>query len=249
MSDITVNYKGAAIAALDASGTKTLLTQGKYCEDDIEIVYVKPAGGGFTAAELLACTKPEGDIVENSVTNYYGQLSHNTAITSFTSGSITKLNLAKGFQGCTALVSCKITAAITTLETNQWDGCSSLQTLELPYLTANFPTYGAASCFQLVLADIGSAAQLIANGFRNASRLATLILRKTSVMSLQNVSAFQGTPFASGGTGGTIYIPKSLYDHLGDGTSSDYKAATNWSALNGYGTVTWAKIEGSAYEL
>ena len=39
MSDITVNYKGSPITTMDASGTKTLLTEGKYCEDDIEIVY------------------------------------------------------------------------------------------------------------------------------------------------------------------------------------------------------------------
>lgn len=46
MSDITINYKGSAIATMDASGTKTLLTEGKYCEDDLEVVYVKPGGGG-----------------------------------------------------------------------------------------------------------------------------------------------------------------------------------------------------------
>ena len=45
MSDVTINYKGAAISTMDASGTKTLLTEGKYCEDDIEVVYVKPSGG------------------------------------------------------------------------------------------------------------------------------------------------------------------------------------------------------------
>ena len=46
MSDITISYKGSSIATMDTSGTKTLLTEGKYCEDDIEIVYDKPAGGG-----------------------------------------------------------------------------------------------------------------------------------------------------------------------------------------------------------
>ena len=45
MADITVNYKGDAIAEISASGTKTLMTEGKYCEDDIELVYVKPGGG------------------------------------------------------------------------------------------------------------------------------------------------------------------------------------------------------------
>lgn len=48
MSDITINYKGNAIATMDASGTKTLLTEGKYCEDDITLTYTKPGGGGAT---------------------------------------------------------------------------------------------------------------------------------------------------------------------------------------------------------
>ena len=65
---------------------------------------------------------------------------------------------------------------------------------------------------------------------------------------MNNSNILEGTPFASGGAGGTIYIPKSLYDHLGDGTSSDYKAATNWSTYDGYGTITWKKIEDSYYE-
>lgn len=46
MSDVTVYYKNNAIATLDATGSETLLTEGKYCEDDIEVVYVKPSGGG-----------------------------------------------------------------------------------------------------------------------------------------------------------------------------------------------------------
>ena len=46
MSDITISYKGSSIATMDATGTKTLLTEGKYCEDDITIDYVKSGGGG-----------------------------------------------------------------------------------------------------------------------------------------------------------------------------------------------------------
>lgn len=86
------------------------------------------------------------------------------------------------------------------------------------------------------------------NILKSCSSLNTLILRKTAISAMSNINTLAGTPFASGGTGGTIYIPESLYDHLGDGTSSDYKAATNWSTYEGYGTITWAKIEGSIYE-
>ena len=45
MSDISISYKGNTIATMDATGTKTLLTSGKYCEDDISIAYTKPSGG------------------------------------------------------------------------------------------------------------------------------------------------------------------------------------------------------------
>lgn len=41
MSAINIKYKGQIIATIDTSSsiTKTLLTAGKYCEDDIEIEY------------------------------------------------------------------------------------------------------------------------------------------------------------------------------------------------------------------
>lgn len=53
MAEVTINYKDAAIATMDASGTKTLQTQGKYCEDDIEVVYARPSGGGSSPIQLL----------------------------------------------------------------------------------------------------------------------------------------------------------------------------------------------------
>lgn len=49
MSDITVTFKNETILTMDASGSKSLLTQGKYCEDDITLSYVKPSGGGLPA--------------------------------------------------------------------------------------------------------------------------------------------------------------------------------------------------------
>lgn len=45
MSEVNINYKGLKIAGMDASGTKTLQTQGKYCEGNIEVEYTRPSGG------------------------------------------------------------------------------------------------------------------------------------------------------------------------------------------------------------
>lgn len=46
--DVTISYKNNVIATMDASGTKTLETSGKYCEDDITVEYTKPSGGSPT---------------------------------------------------------------------------------------------------------------------------------------------------------------------------------------------------------
>ena len=62
MSDVSISYKGAEIAALDGSGTKTLLTSGKYCEGDIEVAYTKPSGGGM---QLIASGTFTGTGVHN----------------------------------------------------------------------------------------------------------------------------------------------------------------------------------------
>lgn len=65
MSDVTISYKGVDIATMDASGTKTLQTQGKYCEDDISIAYVKPSGGGSVVQKDVNFYDYDGSIVES----------------------------------------------------------------------------------------------------------------------------------------------------------------------------------------
>ena len=48
MADLTIKYKGQPIVEMTDTGTKTLKTAGKYCEGDITVEYVKPAGGDHT---------------------------------------------------------------------------------------------------------------------------------------------------------------------------------------------------------
>lgn len=43
MAEVEITYKGSAIATMNASGTKTLETAGKYCEGDIEVEYTRPS--------------------------------------------------------------------------------------------------------------------------------------------------------------------------------------------------------------
>ena len=48
MADLTIRFKGQPIVEMTDTGTKTLKTAGKYCEDDITVEYSKPAGGDHT---------------------------------------------------------------------------------------------------------------------------------------------------------------------------------------------------------
>jgi hypothetical protein len=56
MSDVSINYKGEEIASMSEAGTKTLETEGKYCEDNIEVVYA----GGLDTSDATAAA---GDIL------------------------------------------------------------------------------------------------------------------------------------------------------------------------------------------
>ena len=58
---VNIKYKNNSIAELSDTGTKTLKTSGKYCEGDITVEYVKPAGGG--GVDTSDATATAGDIL------------------------------------------------------------------------------------------------------------------------------------------------------------------------------------------
>lgn len=156
---------------------------------------------------------------------------------------------SSAFDGCTSLTSVNLPSLTTLLANRAFYNCSSLQVITLKSLQTITKDETFRLCTALKTADLGECARIHNNTFMACSSFDTLILRSAVVVGLNNVNGLaNGTPFSNGGAGGTIYIPESLYDHLGDGTSNDYKAATNWSTIDGYGTITWAKIEGSQYE-
>ena len=48
MAEVEISYKGSNIATMNASGTKTLLTEGKYLEDNVTVEYTRPAAPSGT---------------------------------------------------------------------------------------------------------------------------------------------------------------------------------------------------------
>ena len=71
----------------------------------------------------------------------------------------------------------------------------------------------------LTLVSFPSVTSIGASAFASCSKLTTVILGAGSYVALSNVSAFTGTPIASGT--GFIYVPAALVD--------TYKIASNWS--------------------
>lgn len=153
------------------------------------------------------------------------------------------------FAGCIDVEEFFIESAGPLGATSGYRGCTSLETVVAPYATNASGTDMFNGCTSLETVDVGPINSFGQREFQGCTSLNKLILRgDAAITALSNVNVFGSTPFDNGGTGGTIYIPETLYNHLGDGQSLDYKAASNWSTLDGYGTITWAKIEGSAYE-
>ena len=157
------------------------------------------------------------------------------------------------FASCKNMTKFTATGSISTFGTYTFVGASAdhkmtVTEIHLPNLgtgialNLNFgSTTAANACQQLQIVDIGKAKSIAANTFANCYKLTTLIMRRTSVTTCANVSAFLNTPLRGySSRTATIYVPESLID--------SYKAASVWSTINGYGYVTWEKLEGSIYE-
>ena len=97
----------------------------------------------------------------------------------------------------------------------------------LPSLSHSGQTNTFNQASALTVADFGGITSLGGSFFANCTNLSTLILRKSDeITTLSNINVFTSSPFASGGTGGTLYVPQSLV--------SSYQSAKNWSTILGY---------------
>lgn len=261
--------------ALVAQGSATYTSNGTY---DTTLVNEVEVDVPATSMDFLNTAEPTGTITSNATIVKDSAAYGRTGITGVSSNTVQKIykNAFNGctalqsvsfpncigiggdhsgstshsgmFRDCYNLTSVSFPNA-TWMHGQTFYTCSSLPVAVFPKcaLVGNQAFYG---CSALAALDFGGATFSTTGNsvFEKCTVLKTLIIRASSVASLGNANHFKDTPFASGGTGGDIYIPKSLYDHLGDGTANDYKAATNWSTYDGYGTITWHAIEGSIYE-
>lgn len=201
------------------------------------------SGGDYVAGDWLDLTKPTG-FVEGSaaITNQWPPVFKNrTGISGLSIPNATELPA----DFCNHATSLSEVYAPQVAKLNGY--CFNTTAIEYAVFPAMRNLYGGndfAGCANLLGADFGGTFVSGDRGittftFSNSTKMAVLVLRSSVTWALQNISAFNNTPFASGKAGGTLYVPQALI--------SSYQSATNWSTILGYANNQIKAIEGSAY--
>ena len=66
MADVSIKYRGSEIANMSATGSKTLGTQGKYCDSDVVVEYTKPAGAVIESNKNATPSESQQEITPSS---------------------------------------------------------------------------------------------------------------------------------------------------------------------------------------
>ena len=259
--DVTSGGGGAVIEPLSVTANGTYTAPSGV--DGYSPVTVNISGGEWSSNGIADGSEPRGAVTIPTATliNEYA-FSHRQGITSITAPSVTQIKQYAFQYGGAFAITATSFPSLTTVDASAFRNAritsieitNSAQLLKnsRPFgdnsrlTTALFPNQNGVvgsqcfySCSALSVLDIGNATGISANGF-NGCPLTALIIRNSSVCPLNDISAFNNTPFKSGGTGGSIYVPSALIN--------SYKSATNWLTIDGYGTITWVALEGSIYE-
>lgn len=216
--------------------------------------------GGYTANDWFDLTKPVGALSYSGTSIPDGVLFRgHTGITKMDIKNVTVI--PESFcSGCSALEDVGLNANLTDINYCAFFGTSSLKkSIFVPGVTLRTAvfessgitaivckgvlgsqSYALKDCPNLEAVDMIDATHTGSRTFQNSRKLSTLILRGSSVASLVGVDSLNGTPFASGKSGGTLYVPSALI--------ASYQSASYWSTILGYPNNRIEAIEGSIYE-
>lgn len=145
--------------------------------------------------------------------------------------------LGNAFYNCTALGDVYMPNATTLDGAYMFYGACSGASGVFPKVTTLGQTFRMSSFNKIDLKAISSIGNYV---FTNCSFKILILRKNNAITTLGNTGTFSATPFASGGTGGTLYVPQALI--------STYQSASNWSTILGYANNQIKSIEGSEYE-
>lgn len=176
------------------------------------------SGGGYTAADFSDASKPTGAYVFDNVTfpADTAWFAGRTAITKIFGTNYNETGNRSGtFRDMTG-IQYAVFPKLTKMYNNFMSGCTNLEAIDW---------LGGSTGGSLIWA--------------NCAKLATMVIRKTDGVSALGASnGLNNTPFASGKSGGTLYVPADLI--------SAYQSASNWSTILGYTNNQIKSIESTA---
>lgn len=225
MSDITISYKGNSIATMDATGTKTLLTEGKYCEDDIEVAYVKP-GGGSGLQDIIDAIIGNTQFNDFENTTYTGadlKLQVIPAINIFVQNAT---KITSGFNSkTTGIIDCpSVTSSSASTLSNE---CYA-SVIYLPAMSS-FGSNAFINATNLMTKIVVGSAHPFINqnsSLRNSTNLKALVFHTAT--SAPALSESQLARLNASGIGtnsdGYIYVKTEAY--------TSFTTATNWSTVS-----------------
>jgi len=256
-SDTTLSEAVATLAngyGQGGSGNDDALLDGTLSGEYVNDTVTKLRPNAFTdQPNLTSVSLPSVTYVGNSALRQLGNLTsvnlpNVTSMGTFCFTNSSKLNnvsLPKlgivnnnAFENCTSLTSIRLPLA-TQINNSGLRNCR-FPTIVLPRVT-KIDTYGISNNANLTAIDCSVLAQVTGgSAFINDTNLTTVVIRTSTMATNGNLNHFNNTPFASNGTGGTLYVPQDLI--------SSYQSASNWSTILGYANNQILPIEGSIYE-
>lgn len=197
-------------------------------------------GGGNHETDILS-GELSGEYTNEDVTNLKNNaLSYEPFLTKVNFPNLKTVN-GSAFYNCQRLAEINVPKLRQITTNYNFASCPLLERFVAPSLYGVFGGFSFQYDRALSIVDCGGSF----NGFggqvfAGCTVFKTLIIRSASLVPLGSINNFNSTPFASGGTGGTLYVPQSLI--------SSYQSANNWSTILGYANNQILPIEGSIYE-
>jgi len=231
-----------AINALITYANETTGKNDETLSDAVESL-VNGYKGGISIDGIITGLEPSGDITI-TVSSFYPRFRERVFmrcanITSVFAPNLTNIR-SQTFAECSGITSISFPELISAQGSQHFSRCSNLTNVYLPKMET-FGDNFFQVCTNLEILDLPSATSINYVRFLyGCSKLKTLILRyPNNVVPISN-DALTSTPFASDGTGGTIYVPQALIP--------SYQSATNWSTILESENNQILPIEGSIYE-
>lgn len=220
--DISISYKGSSIATMSASGTKTLETEGKYCEDDITITYTKPAAPVPTLQTKSATYTPSTSQQTASITadaGYDGLDEVNVTVNAMPSGTAGTPTATKGIVSSNSV---SVTPSVTNTTGYITGGTINgtpvtVSASELVSGTKNITASGTTDVTNYASASVaaGSATTPATTITANPSiSVSSGGLITASVSGSQSVTPTVSVGYVSSGTAGTITVSGSATQQL-----------------------------------